>query len=243
MAGGALRVLIIEHDHLSPPGPIAERLQQVGFEITEIQVVPAQLFHTPNVAFDFPVGAELSTYQLIVSLGAPWGAWDNGSIGNWLVPEMGCLKEAMLLDIPILGICFGGQLLARTLGGEITQSLRAEIGWGLIHSDLPEFISPGPWFQFHYDQWSLPPGAIEIARNSIGSQAFVSGKNLAVQFHPDITAAGLLGWLENGGYSKVEEDGQDPHVLQELTQTAESGSRERTFQLVDYFLQNIAQLK
>lgn len=237
-----MRALIIEHDHLSPPGPLEESLKSHGFEIKEIMVVPEHLFKTPNISYQFPSLAELATFDLILCLGAPWGAWDEEGIGNWLLPELKFLTAAMKLNIPILGICFGGQLLARILGGEISQNQRAEIGWTQLDSDHPHLISAGPWFQFHFDQWSLPPQAVEIARNSFGSQAFLSGKNLALQFHPDITVASLLGWLENGGRGKIAENGQDPQAIESMTAAEAGASRERTFMLMENYLREIAQL-
>ena len=102
-----MRALIIEHDHLSPPGPLAESLKAHGFAITEILVVPEHLFKTPNISYQFPSLTELATFDLVLSLGAPWGAWDEEGIGKWLLSEMKFLASAIELNIPIMGICFG----------------------------------------------------------------------------------------------------------------------------------------
>ena len=75
---------------------------------------------------------------------------------------------------------------------------------------IDPLVPPGPWFQFHYDRWSVPDGATEVARNALASQAFVAGRSLAVQFHPELTAATLEGWLSEGGEEQVRRDGQDP---------------------------------
>ena len=80
-----MKALIIEHDHVSPPGPVAERLRHHGFEIHEVVVVTQDFFRSPNVDFEFPSADD---YDLIVSLGAPWGAWDDKCIGKWLIPEV-----------------------------------------------------------------------------------------------------------------------------------------------------------
>lgn len=234
-----MRALFLAHDHVSPAGPLGERFAQHGFEIEERVVVPEAFFRDPNVHFDFP---SVSDYDVLVPMGAPWGAWDDEKIGNWLLPEIAWLQSAIDADIPVLGVCFGGQLLARALGGSVARAPHNEIGWVPVWSDRPELVSEGPWFQFHYDRWVVPPGAVEIARNPMASQAFIAGRSLALQFHPEVTAASLEGWLDWGGYRSVENDGQDAQVMLAQTAAWEDAARQRTFDLVDAFLRDVARL-
>jgi GMP synthase-like glutamine amidotransferase len=234
-----MKVLIITHDHVSPPGPVAERFRHHGFEVDEFLVVPEADFPEPNVVREFP---NLADYDVIVPMGAPWGAWDDDRIGNWLAPELDFLTRAIAKDVPIFGICFGGQLLARALGGSVAPGPRPEIGWTVVHTDRPDLVSAGPWFQFHYDRWQLPGSALEVARNSAASQAFTHARNLGVQFHPELTTEMLSGWLNNGGRDLVIKDGQDPDVLLAHTAAEQSNAKERTNQLVDAFLRDIAKL-
>jgi len=234
-----VKALFVQHDHVTSSGPIADRLRHHGFEVDEILVVDAGNFRTPNVRFDFP---DLAEYDLVVPLGAPWGAWDDESIGQWLTSEVEWLRQAVLADVPVLGVCFGGQLLSRALGGTVGPAPKAEIGWTPVHSDDQSLIGPGPWFQFHYDRWTLPAGATELARNAAASQAFSFGRSLAVQFHPELDADTLQGWLTEGGATKVIADGQDPVALLAHTRAEEGAARERTYALVDAFLERIAML-
>ena len=232
-----MRVLIVQHDHVSPPGPVAERFAQRSFEVVETVVVPPEHFAEPNVHFDFPDPAE---FAAIVPMGAPWGAWDDDTIGNWLGPEIEWLRQADRESVPVLGICFGGQLLARAHGGSVGRAPRPEIGWAAVWSDRPDIVSAGPWFQFHYDRWAVPPGAVEIARNSLASQAFTLRRNLAVQFHPEITPSSLMGWMDNGGRSLIEADGQDPDVLHGHLLAEQEAVAMRAHDLVDAFLDRVA---
>jgi GMP synthase-like glutamine amidotransferase len=234
-----VKALFIQHDHVSPVGPVGERLAHHGFEIETQLVVPEDKFESPNVAFEFP---NIDNYDLIIPLGAPWGAWDDECIGNWLQPELAWIKNAVESGNPVLGICFGGQLIARALGGSVTRAPKAEIGWTNIWSEEPDLVSNGPWFQFHYDQWVLPNGVKEIARNPVSSQAFVVNKSLGVQFHPELDSAGLKGWLDWGGGKKVQQDGQDPIVMMKQTVAEEEAAKQRTFELVDNFLSKVAKL-
>ena len=232
-----MRALFLQHDHLSPPGPVAERFAHRGYAISEASVVAPEDFHAPNKAFDFPDPRE---FDALVVMGAPWGAWDDDTIGNWLLPEIEWLREADDLGVPVLGICFGGQLLARAHGGSVARAPRPEIGWTAIWTQEPDLVGPGPWFQWHYDRWQVPPEARELARNSLASQSFVLRRNLAVQFHPELTAAGLQGWLENGGRAGVVADGQDPEILYQHTLAEGEDAARRAHDLVDAFLDRVA---
>ncbi len=234
-----MRVLFIQHDHVSPLGPVGERFAHHGFTIDTHLVVPESDFSAPNIATSFPAAAD---YDVLVPLGAPWGAWDDACIGRWLLPEIAWLGDAVRAGMPVLGICFGGQLLARALGGTVSPAPRAEIGWTSVWSDVPTLVGEGPWFQFHYDRWTVPAGATEIARTPAASQAFVVGRSLAVQFHPELDAAGLQGWLDWGGASKVRDEGLDQDVMMAQTVATASAARDRTFALVDAFLTDVAGL-
>ena len=142
--------------------------------------------------------------------------------------------------MPVFGICFGGQLLARAHGGTVARAPRPEIGWTPIWSQDVGLVGSGPWFQFHYDRWQVPPGAREIARSTRASQAFVLRRNLAVQFHPELTAATLQGWLELDGRGLVEADGQDADILFQHTLAEGEDAARRAHALVDAFLDRVA---
>ena len=232
-----MRVLILQHDHLSPPGPIAERFAHRGYEVVEQLIVPAEKFNTPNVEYAFP---DPTDFDALVPMGSPWGAWDDATIGNWLLPEIEWLQRADAQGVPVFGICFGGQVLARAHGGSVAPAPRAEIGWASIWTQFPDMVSSGPWFQFHYDRWEVPPGAVEVARNSFASQAFILRRNLAVQFHPELTPYGLQGWYGNGGRDLVAADGQDPDILYQHVLAEQEDAANRAHRLVDAFLDHVA---
>jgi GMP synthase-like glutamine amidotransferase len=234
-----MKALIVQHDHVSPTGPVGRRLEHHGFEITEFLVVPEASFHEPNVEVAFP---NPDDFDLVVFLGAPWGAWDDVCIGNWLTPELDLCRSLVTAGRPVLGICFGGQLMARAMGGSVAPGDHPEIGWTTIWSDDQSLVGNGPWFQFHYDRWQLPPGATEIARNPVASQAFVINNSLAVQFHPELDGAALVAWIDEGGRPLVLKDNQDPDVMLAQTWAEDRAGEERAYALIDAFLTRVAKL-
>ena len=234
-----MRALVIQHDHVSPPGEVGRRLEERGVEIAFHEVVPEARHFTPDVRTTFP---DLRDVDLVVAMGAPWSVYDEQRIGSWVADELDLLRAADSAGVPVLGICFGGQLVAAAHGGAVVAADRPEIGWTAIRSDDPTLVGEGPWFQWHMDRWDLPPGAREVARNDVSSQAFVLRRNLAVQFHPELDAAMLGLWLANGGADVARAYGCDPDTLLADTVEREEDGRRRAAALVDGFLDRVSDL-
>jgi len=233
-----MKALFIEHDYVSLGGPIWRAFEKRGYEVHRFLIVPQEKYHEPNVTVEFPNFAD---YDVIVPMGAPYAAYDDVRIGNWLLPELQKLRDAHNSGIPILGICFGGQAMARALGGSVARAPRAELGWYTIETDDPALIPSGPWFEYHWDRWQNPPGAREIARTEIATQAFVMGRTLGLQFHPEIDPEVLEEWLAmDGGCAEVESEGVDVEELRARTRAEATQAEERANDLVEVFLKKIA---
>jgi len=233
-----LRALCILHDAFSTTGLIGAALRSRGWEVDELTVVPAERYDTPDVEFAFP---DHRDYDLIVPMGAPWAAYDDAAIGSWLTAELAWLKEIAADGGAVFGICFGGQALARALGGSVALGTRPEIGWTVIEpSDDPEgIVEPGPWFEWHYDAFTPPPGATVLARDEVAVQAYRVGRCLGVQFHPEVTAVDITLWLENGGEAQVRALGIEPDELLAEAARQESAARARAEALTDNYLKKI----
>jgi GMP synthase-like glutamine amidotransferase len=227
------RALFIEHDPVSPGGQVWLRFQQRGYEIVRFNIVPPENFHSPNVHVQFP---DLCAYDAII----PMGVWEDHVIGNWLLPEMELLRAAHHAGIPIFGICFGGQLMARILGGNVAPGPNPELGWTHVETLVDDGFPTGPWFESHNDRWQLPSGARELAATVLASQAFTLHRTLAVQFHPEIDPETLDVWLRNGDDVKLAAHGVDVARLVEDTKVLHTSAASRTHALVDYFLDRVA---
>jgi len=233
-----MRALFIEHDHISLGGPIWRSLEKHGYEIERFLIVPESNYDSPNITTTFP---NFNEYDLLVPMGAPYGAYEDDRIGNWLLPELEKLKQAHNDGIPILGICFGGQLMARALGGSVARAPKAEVGWIEIESDDKTLIPTGPWFAYHWDSWMTPKGATEIAKTDTANQAFVMGRTLALQFHPEVDPEVLEAWLSReSGCVEITGEGVDLDLLRKETLEQEIGSNKRAAELVDAFLRRVA---
>lgn len=232
------KALFIDHDHITHGGLIQRQFEVRGYEITKFLVVPEASYERPNVFVTFP---DYSQFDVIVPMGAPWGVWQDDQIGNWLHPELEWLRNAHNAGIPIFGICFGGQLMARALGGSVSRGPKAEVGWYPIMSDDQSLIPNGPWFQYHWDRWETPAGATEIARSPIASQAFIMGRTLGLQFHPEVNIEVLNLWLSmKNECVEIEGEGLNVNILKAQTIAEEPSANLRAIDLVNRFLDRIA---
>jgi GMP synthase-like glutamine amidotransferase len=232
-----VRVLFVKQDHVSAAGPVAEAFADLGYDVADLLVVPPERFATPDVTVAFP---DPAAFDAIVPMGAPWSVYDEARIGSWVGTELAFLRRAVAAGVPVLGICFGGQALAAALGGRVERAAGPEIGWRLLDTDQPGLIEPGPWFQWHLDRWRLPAGVRALARTQLAEQAFIVGRSLGVQFHPEMTPGTLAGWLDNGGTDQLAEAGLDAERLLDQTQQLAVASAGRARALVRRFTEQVA---
>ncbi|MBT0565853.1 type 1 glutamine amidotransferase [Williamsia sp. CHRR-6] len=133
-----------------------------------------------------------SSVDAVVVLGSLESAYDDTL--RWLGTEIDYLRTTLAAGTPTLGVCFGGQLLSRILGGVVARSPRPEVGFVSIDAEQPGVIESGPWMQWHFDHFTLPPGARRLAYNTAGEQAFALGRAVGLQFHPEISTAAFANW-------------------------------------------------
>lgn len=138
----------------------------------------------------------------VVLLGSPVSVYDPLP---WIAKEIALVEQAVQLNLPVLGICFGAQLLAKALGGEVCSAGSMQIGWHSVtltpqgktlfnETQLPDEFEA---FEWHGDTFSLPQGAVPLfTGDCIEQQGFYFENCLALQFHPEITKSMIYEWLE-----------------------------------------------
>lgn len=229
----ARRVLFIHNDPTAPEAMLGTAFADHGFDI-DTCTGPAE---GPAEAPAYP---DPLAYDVVVPLGSRFGAHDPAHRA-WVDPQMALVRRAVEAGVGVLGVCFGGQLVAQALGGTVGRSPSPELGWYTVESQVP-FLSAGPWFQWHSDRWTLPAGAVEIARNDNASQAFVSGSALALQFHPELDPPLLELWLAEDSDGDAARLGVDVEALRARTGAEHDAAAARLTTLVTGFLTHLGDL-
>jgi len=128
---------------------------------------------------------------------------------DWIRDELRLMKRVFDLGLPIAGICLGGQMLARALGGKVLANAHPEIGWFEVklnedglRDPLMSAAGPTPrFYQWHYDTFVPPTGAKSLAASPIcAHQAFRVGERAyGFQFHPEADSQLVDEWLQVEG--------------------------------------------
>ncbi|MGD9000057.1 MAG: type 1 glutamine amidotransferase [Granulosicoccaceae bacterium] len=184
-------VRIFRHRACEGPGYLADLL--------EARRVPYEL-----VAIDAgePVPASLDDISGLVFLGGSMSVNDGLP---WIADELDLIRRAREIDLPMLGICLGSQLISKALGATVSAGANGqEIGWHTVKAvpsgpalqwigDLPESFT---LFHWHGETFELPDGAVHLlASRAYPNQAYAIGNTLALQCHPEMTMESVREWL------------------------------------------------
>jgi GMP synthase (glutamine-hydrolysing) len=162
----------------------------------------------------------------------------------WIADVEEWLEGAIADGLPVLGVCFGQQVLADVLGGEVEHMGEYELGYHMIRHDPDSWLFEGvdEWFAAftaHSDEVvELPPGAEVIAENNFSVHGFRKGHVFGVQFHPAFDMETAETVLE---YKDVPEK-QIEHVVDEITHDNYSSAREAT-QLFENFCEYVREVR
>jgi GMP synthase (glutamine-hydrolysing) len=178
------RVAFLQHSPLDSPGVLGTRAAELGFGVQ-----PFRADSIGDPLFD------PEDFAAIVVLGSIESV--NNPQLEWAIRERALIITAIDCNVPILGICFGGQILAQALGGRVITSPKPELGWMSIQSDAPSFIAEGPWLLWHEESIVPPPEAVVMARTEVAVQAYSKKPHLGLQFHPEVTTALVASWLQD----------------------------------------------
>ena len=202
----AMRALSIVHQPDAGSGVFAEAAVEAGHRLDE-WLLP----------FSEEPPAPLDEYGAVLVFGGAMHV-DQEDRHHWLRDELELIRGLVAARTPVLGVCLGGQLLAKALHAHVRRMPSSEVGWfdvdlvpeaasDPLFAGLPDRFSS---FQWHTYRFELPAGAVPLARNDRCLQAFRAGEAAwGVQFHPEVTREILDRWLEQDGRRDAFRDDLD----------------------------------
>lgn len=209
-----MKVLAILHGSNVPPGVLGEEAERRGHEID-----------TWSLGWGTPPPAPIDDYGAVMIFGGAMHA-DQDDKHPWLREENFFLQRLLDIQIPVLGVCLGAQLIAKAAHAEVSPLPEPEVGWVDVEltedaADDPLFgglPSRFPSFQWHYYEFAAPTGAQVLARSDRCLQAFRLGDSVwGVQFHPEVTRPILEEWFSG---SPDEHPGDRDEMLASYDQQA-----------------------
>jgi GMP synthase (glutamine-hydrolysing) len=195
-------ILIIKQVEQEGPGLIETILASNGWDLRIVE-----LSHGEKLPSDFD-----ETGALVV-LGGPMNVYEEKQY-PFLKEEEALIRKALIDEVPVLGICLGAQLLAKTCGAQIKKAPHKEIGWYKVEKtgdgkkDI--LFNAGSdriqVFQWHEDTFDIPEGAVLLAEGKdCKNQAFRVGQNAyGLQFHIEVTEDMIRSWFQSGEEADVE---------------------------------------
>ncbi|WP_162891224.1 type 1 glutamine amidotransferase [Aeromicrobium sp. A1-2] len=195
-----MRIHVIADQADKDGGHFHERLLQRGAELVALD------------RDDLPSYASIGQTDLVFLLGSDRSAHEP----KWksvVEAESTFVRTALQVGTPVMGICYGAQLMARALGGTSWRADVPELGWQRVDTVDTVLCPEGPWAQMHSDVFAPPPTAQVIGTSWRGPQCFIDdslgARSIAWQFHPEVTAATYERWVHEGYYGAPGVDTKD----------------------------------
>lgn len=190
-----LAVLVFQHDPHDGPGYLGEALLRHGASLDIVRLDKGEAV------------PEISAYNMLLVMGGTMNVYQEDK-HPWLVEETRAIRQAVESDKAVLGVCLGGQLLAKALGAQVWIGAAPEIGLTPITlteagqtDPLFKGLSPFEAVEWHDDTFDIPTGAVALARSEgCAHQAFRFGeRTYGLQFHPEVSPAMLAEWIKEAG--------------------------------------------
>lgn len=200
------KLIALTHVAFEDLGYFKEIFEDAGFTISYVEAPIEDLNRIEKV--DDP--------DLLVVLGGPIGVNQEDRY-PFLTNEIRLVEKRIRNNRPTLGICLGGQIMAKALGAAVSSATSKEIGWfPLVMTDAGKSSSlqhlskeHTKVFHWHGDYFDIPAGAALLAfSTACPYQAFSYNTHaLALQFHPKVTKKQLEKWYV-GHAAELEQNPQ-----------------------------------
>ena len=197
------RVLVVLHQEHSCPARIGHLIRIMGYELD-----------VRRPRFGDPLPTTLADHAGAIIFGGPMSVNDPD---DWMKREIDFVGVALKENAPLLGVCLGGQMIARHLGEKVGPHREglAEIGYyPLTSTEHGQSICAAPFpdhvYQWHFEGFDLPRGAQLLASGTtFENQAFKYGSAVGLQFHPEVTYATICRWTTRAAH-RMESPGAQP---------------------------------
>jgi len=219
----------LQHVPFEGPGVFRQALETQGYAVKTI-LVPSQ-------------GLPLDLGDFLLIMGGPMSVNDADS---WITEELHVIKAAINKGIPVLGICFGSQLLAKVLGGSVVSGPTFEIGMvpvtltdeGKADSVFSQLPSTFQVFQWHGEGITLPPETKSlVASADFPVQAFRAQERCyGLLFHPEMEEEGMKALCR-----ECPEDVKKGKVLPDVIQAQATPYLPMLHQFADRLIRHLAQ--
>lgn len=182
----------------------------------------------------------IENVDLFVHLGSSWSVYW-ASVQTQVHSEVSLMRNSIERGVPVLGICFGAQMLSHAFGGVVERGKKTEIGWHDVVAPETNSVLTGRWMQWHYDSFTAPRGFDVLAINEAGVQAIRRGRAFGVQFHPEANEPIVSKWMSGEGATELAAVGIAPTNLLDETRLGVERTSVATRKLMDWFLEDVAQ--
>jgi GMP synthase (glutamine-hydrolysing) len=185
-----MRIHYIQHVPFENPGYISEWAESSGIKLSK-----SLLYRGHSLP-------RISEFDGLIVMGGPMNIYEEDHY-SWLKAEKKLIRNAIVSNKIVIGICLGAQLIADALGAKVYPNRYKEIGWFPVSMDsaakqfscFSDFPSAFDAFHWHGDTFDLPSGAIRVAKSAVcKQQAFSYNHNrvIGLQFHLESTIANAI---------------------------------------------------
>jgi GMP synthase-like glutamine amidotransferase len=189
LLGNTNEILSIQNIECESLGVLKNYFLEDGFKVYEVHAAKQKI---PD---------SIDNFDAVILLGGPMSANDNH---EYLKKEKQIVIESLKLEVPLLGICLGSQIIADSVGAMVYRGPKKEIGWGEV--ELTEIGKTSLFkgiaeekiqvFHWHGDTFGLPDEAKTLSFSKLYTQAFEYKTAIGLQFHLEVTTQMILEWIQ-----------------------------------------------
>jgi len=190
-----MKITILEAGR--PPEPLRDRHPDYPTMFrTLLAPIDADLRFESVAVIDGEAPPSPATADAFLITGSPAGVYEDHA---WIAPLEAHIRASADARTPVVGVCFGHQVMAQAFGGRVAKSAK---GWG-VGRHAYEVVDAAPWMDpprpgfavaaSHQDQVETPPPAARVlarsAHTAFAALAYAQGPAISFQGHPEMSPA------------------------------------------------------